>query len=51
MISDFFSYSMVSKFKKPSGIKLDKQSNKRLANSVQYFCKEDGGQLYENQIG
>lgn len=50
-LSDFFSYSMVNQFKKPSGIKLDIETNKRLQSTVKYICEETGNVLYDNQIG
>ena len=42
---------MVSQFKKPSGIKLDIETNKRLQTTVKYICQETGNVLYDNQIG
>jgi hypothetical protein len=37
--------------KKPSGIKLDIETNKRLLTTVKHICSETGQALYENQIG
>ena len=43
-------YSMLSKAKKPSGVNLDKETNKQLMTSTRYFCAESGEELYENQV-
>ena len=42
---------MVSTFKKPSGIKLDIETNKRLQTTTKFICQDTGAALYDNQIG
>lgn len=44
-------YSLINKFKKPAGLKLDGETNKILSSVNQLVCKESKTQLYPSQIG